>query len=74
MLATVDRASVIILDEIAAGMDQDTVAVLLRIVKRIAETKDKIIFITEHGDPSNVWNSNLTFTLDHGLANLTESV
>ena len=74
LLATVDRASVIILDEIAAGMDQDTVAVLLRIVKRIAETKDKIIFITEHGDPSNVWNSNLTFTLDHGLANLTESV
>ena len=73
LLATVDRASVIILDEIAAGMDQDTVAVLLQIVKRIAEAKDKIIFITDHGDPSNVWNSNLTFTLDHGLAKLAKS-
>lgn len=70
LLANVDRASVIILDEIAAGMDKDTVEVLLHIVRKIAENKNKIIFITDHGNMSNVWNSNLTFTLDHGLANL----
>lgn len=70
LLANVDRASVIILDEIAAGMDKDTVEILLHIVRKIAENKDKIIFITDHGNMSNVWNSNLAFTLDHGLANL----
>lgn len=70
LLANVDRASVIILDEIAAGMDKGTVEILLHIVRKIAENKDKIIFITDHGNMSNVWNSNLAFTLDHGLANL----
>lgn len=74
LLATVDRASVIILDEIAAGMDQDTVELLRRIVRKIAEKKDKIIFITDHGETSSFWNSNMTLLLDHGSAKLTRAV
>ena len=74
LLAMADRASVIILDEIAAGMDQDTVAVLLQMVRQIAETEEKIIFITDHGDAANIWNCNLTATFDHGYAKLTKSV
>ncbi len=70
LLATVDQASVIILDEIAAGMDQATVEVLKHIVEKIAKSKDKIIFITDHGNMNNAWNSNLTLTLDHGVAKL----
>ena len=73
LLATLEQASVIILDEIAAGMDQETVAALLEIVKKRAETKDKILFITDHSDLSNIWNSNLTLTLEHGIAKLVST-
>ena len=68
LLAAVDRASVLILDEVAAGMDMDTVKVLQNIIKRIAENKDKIIFVTDHGDATNIWSCNSVLTIDHGLA------
>ena len=68
LLAAADQASVIILDEVAAGMDSDTVKILQDIIKRIAESKDKIIFITDHGDASNIWSSNSVLTINHGTA------
>ena len=73
LLAAADQASVIILDEIAAGMDQDTVEAMRDIIKRISVNKDKIIFITDHGDASDIWNSNSTFIIDRGLAQMNRS-
>ncbi|MBO4925550.1 MAG: ABC transporter ATP-binding protein [Clostridia bacterium] len=70
LLAAIDQASVIILDEIAAGMDKDTVAVMREIVKRISGNKDKIIFITDHGDAWENWPSNSTFIIDRGFAQM----
>ena len=74
LLAAADQASVIILDEIASGMDKDTVKVTRDIIKKISENKDKIIFITDHGDASNNWNSKSTLIINRGLVQTNKSV
>ena len=63
LLAEADYASVIILDEIAAGMDQETILVLQEIIKRYGEKGDKIIFLTDHVSLSQAINFNKTIAL-----------
>ncbi len=48
------NASVIILDEVASGLDKESKRLYFDIVNRIAERKDKIIFITEHTDDEHI--------------------
>ncbi len=53
-LLGLETASVLILDEITAGLDVETIEQVYAQLKRIAESAEKIIFVIDHNAPSDL--------------------
>ncbi|MBR5788903.1 MAG: ABC transporter ATP-binding protein [Lachnospiraceae bacterium] len=65
LLSRAESASVIIADELAAGMDAETVPIMQSIIQKYASQKDKIIFITDHQNYSGI-TCNVIMTFNNG--------
>lgn len=65
LLARAENASVIIADELAAGMDAETVPIMQNILQEYANKKNKIIFITDHQNYNNI-ACNVIMTFNDG--------
>ena len=50
MMQRVREASVIILDEVMAGLDTETQEIFIEYVKQLSQTGEKIIFLIEHSE------------------------
>lgn len=55
LLIQLEEKSLIILDEITAGLDQETTQKVYRIIKEIAFQKSKIVFIVDHNLEDDVF-------------------
>lgn len=54
LLLRMDSASVIILDELTAGLDADTTELVYGYIRQAAEKGDKIILVVDHNMPGSV--------------------
>ncbi len=54
LLSRVERASVVILDELAAGMDAGMAEKLYGLLRQMTAKKDKIYILIEHGMPGGI--------------------
>ena len=65
LLARADSSAVIIADELAAGMDVETVPIMQELLSGYAKKRDKIIFVTDHQNYGNV-ECNVVMTFNGG--------